>query len=52
VSRTTAGRQRQLALAGLAVGELATAYADDSDRNTYEQVELSVRGYRVRPVPV
>jgi hypothetical protein len=42
VSRTTAGRQRQLALAVSPWGELAAAYADDSDRNTYEQVEVSV----------
>jgi hypothetical protein len=42
VSRTTAGRQRQLALAVSPWGELAAAYADDSNRNAYEQVELSV----------
>jgi hypothetical protein len=42
VSRTTAGRQRQLTLAVSPWGELAAAYADDSDRNTYEQVELSL----------
>ena len=42
VSRTTAGRQRHLALAVSPWGEVAAAYADDSDRNTYEQVELSL----------
>jgi hypothetical protein len=42
VSRTTEGRQRQLALAVSPWGEVATAYADDSDGNTYDQVVVGV----------
>ena len=44
VSQVTTGRQEQLAVAGSPWGELAFAYTDDSDGNSFDQVILGLGG--------
>jgi hypothetical protein len=44
LSQVTAGRQEQLAVAASAWGEVALAYTDDNDGNTFDQVILGLGG--------
>jgi hypothetical protein len=44
LSQVTTGRQEQLAIAASAWGELALAYTDDNDGNTFDQVILGLGG--------
>src|SRR6266540_2192616 len=44
LSQVTAGRQEQMAVAASAWGQLALAYTDDNDGNSFDQVMLGLGG--------